>query len=81
MRRPIDYIVEKRKNAESVIFLTGGTGFMGSHIAAALLKRGYFVVFLCRPKHDLGAYERVQKVLEWHGLPCNTNFKVVSGQA
>jgi len=80
MRRSEDYIVEKRKNAESVIFLTGGTGFTGSHIAAALLKRGYFVVFLCRPKHDLGAYERVQKVLEWHGLPYNTNFKVVSGQ-
>jgi len=80
MRRPVDYIVEKRKNAESVIFLTGGTGFMGSHIAVALLKRGYFVVFLCRPKHNLGAYERVQKVLEWHGLPYNKNFKVVSGQ-
>jgi len=80
MRRPIDYIVEKRKNAESVIFLTGGTGFMGSHIAAELLRRVYFVIFLCRPKHNLSAYERVQKVLEWHGLPYNKNFKVVSGQ-
>jgi nucleoside-diphosphate-sugar epimerase len=80
MRRTVDYIVEKRKNAESVIFLTGGTGFMGSHIAVELLKRGYFVVFLCRPKHDLSAYERVQKVLEWHGFPYNENFKVVSGQ-
>jgi len=80
MRRSEDYIVEKRKNAESVIFLTGGTGFMGSHIAAELLKRGYFVVFLCRPKHNLGAYERIQKVLEWHDLPYNKNFKVVTGQ-
>ena len=80
MRRSVDYIVEKRKNAESVIFLTGGTGFMGSNIAVALLKKGYFIIFLCRPKHDLGAYERVQKLLEWHGLPYNTNFKVVSGQ-
>ena len=80
MRRPVDYIVEKRKNAESVIFLTGGTGFMGSHIAVELLKRGYFVIFLCRPKHNLSAYERVQKVLEWHGLPYNKNFKVLSGQ-
>jgi len=80
MRRSVDYIVKKRKNAESVIFLTGGTGFMGSHIAVELLKRGYFVIFLCRPKHDLGAHERVQKVLEWHGLPYNKNFKVVSGQ-
>ena len=80
MRRSVDYIVEKRKNAESVIFLTGGTGFMGSHIAVALLKRGYFVIFLCRPKHDLSAYERVQKILEWHGFPYNKNFKVVSGQ-
>jgi len=80
MRRSVDYIVEKRKNAESVIFLTGGTGFMGSNIAVALLKKGYFIIFLCRPKHDLGAYERVQKLLEWHSLPYNTNFKVVSGQ-
>jgi nucleoside-diphosphate-sugar epimerase len=80
MRRSVDYIIEKRKNAGSVIFLTGGTGFMGSHIATELLKRGYFTVFLCRPKHDLSAYERVQKVLEWHGLPYNKNFKVVRGQ-
>jgi nucleoside-diphosphate-sugar epimerase len=80
MRTSEDCIAEKRNNAESVIFLTGGTGFMGSHIAVALLQRGYFVIFLCRPKHDLGAYERVQKVLEWHGLPRNTNFKVVNGQ-
>ena len=79
MRRPVDYLVEKRKNAESVIFLTGGTGFMGSHTAVELLKRGYFVILLCRPKHNLSAYERVQKVLEWHNLPYNKNFKVVSG--
>ena len=79
MRRPVDYLVEKRKNAESVIFLTGGTGFMGSHTAVELLKRGYFVILLCRPKHNLSACERVQKVLEWHNLPYNKNFKVVSG--
>jgi nucleoside-diphosphate-sugar epimerase len=80
MRTSVDYIVEKRGNAESVIFLTGGTGFMGSHIAVELLKRGYFVIFLCRPNHDLGAYERIEKVLEWHRFPYNKNFKVVSGQ-
>lgn len=80
MRRSVDYIVVKRKNTESVIFLTGGTGFTGSHIAVELLKKGYFIIFLCRPKHNLSAYERVQKVLEWHDLPHSEKFKVVSGQ-
>lgn len=80
MRRSTDYLVEKRQNAQSVIFLTGGTGFMGSHIAMELLKRGCFIVLLCRPKHNMSAYERVQKVLEWHGLDYSKNFKVVSGQ-
>jgi nucleoside-diphosphate-sugar epimerase len=80
MRKSVDHIAEKRKNAKSVIFLTGGTGFIGSHIAVELLKRGYFVIFLCRPKHDLSAFERVQKVLEWHSLPYDKNFKTVSGQ-
>lgn len=75
-----DHIVEKRKNTQSVILLTGGTGFMGSHIAVQLLNRGYFVIFLCRPKHNLTAYERVRKVLQWHGLDCSNNLKVLSGQ-
>jgi nucleoside-diphosphate-sugar epimerase len=80
MRRSTDYLVEKRQNAQRVIFLTGGTGFMGSHIAIQLLNKGYFVIFLCRPKHNRSAYERVQKVLEWHGLDCSNNLKVLSGQ-
>jgi len=80
MRTSADYIVDKRKNAETVIFLTGGTGFIGSHIAVNLLKRGYSVVILCRPKNNLGAHERVQRVLGWHGFSYNENLKVVNGQ-
>jgi nucleoside-diphosphate-sugar epimerase len=80
MRKSTIYLIEKRNSAQSVIFLTGGTGFMGSHIAVELLKRGYSVVLLCRSKHDLNAYERAQEVLKWHGLDCDRNLKVVSGQ-
>jgi len=80
MRRPTDYIFKNRKNTQNVMLLTGGTGFMGSHIAAQLLNRGYFVIFLCRAKHNLSAYERVRKVLQWHGLNCSNNLKVLSGQ-
>ena len=80
MRETIDHIVEKRRRRKKIIFLTGGTGFVGSHLAVELLKRGYFVILLSRPKRNLNAFERVQQILRWHNFPYNENLKVVSGQ-
>jgi nucleoside-diphosphate-sugar epimerase len=34
------------------VFLTGGTGLLGSHLASDLLDRGHQVVALCRPGSD-----------------------------
>ncbi len=55
----------KRDNRESVFLITGGTGFIGSHTAVALLERGYRVILLCRPGRKISARERVDKLLDW----------------
>jgi nucleoside-diphosphate-sugar epimerase len=61
--------IEKRREAKSSrFFLTGGTGFLGSHIAIELLKRGYRVWLLARSGNHQPAEARVQKLLDWHGL-------------
>ncbi len=80
MRETINHIKEKRRRRKNVIFLTGGTGFVGSHLAVELLKKGYFVILLSRPKHNLDAFERVQQILRWHNFPYSENLKVVNGQ-
>ena len=41
------------------ILLTGGTGFIGSHIAARLLQNGHTIYFLARSDTRLSAEERV----------------------
>jgi nucleoside-diphosphate-sugar epimerase len=47
-------------------FLTGGTGFLGSHIGVELLRQGHEVTFLARGDRRLSAAERVDQVLRWH---------------
>ena len=46
--------------------MTGGTGFIGSHVTAELLKRGHSVFLLARRNAYLSAEERVRQVLDWH---------------
>jgi nucleoside-diphosphate-sugar epimerase len=48
------------------VFLTGGTGFLGSYLAAALLSKGSQVTFLARPGKRLSAEDRVRQILDWH---------------
>ena len=63
------------------VFLTGGTGFLGSYLAAALLSKGSQVTFLARPSTRLSAKDRVRQILDWHevspALRCNV--RVVTG--
>jgi thioester reductase-like protein len=45
------------------IFLTGATGFLGSHLAYALLSRGHRVTALSRGSKSASAQDRVHSVL------------------
>jgi nucleoside-diphosphate-sugar epimerase len=58
----------KRTSRASRFFLTGGTGFLGSHIAVALLKRGFRVLALARPDDRGSAGDRIRELLDWFGL-------------
>jgi len=51
-----------------VTFLTGGTGFLGSHIGAELLKRGEETYFYTRGNRKTTAADRLQNILDWHDV-------------
>ena len=59
---------ERRLRKASTILLTGGTGFIGSHIAVELLRRGYRVILLVRPTRQQSARVRVERLFRWLGL-------------
>jgi nucleoside-diphosphate-sugar epimerase len=81
-RRASPEQIEKRRADRAVRFLlTGGTGFLGSHIAVELLRRGHRVTLLARRDKDRRAEERVQEILDWFGLPASERhaIRVVEG--
>ena len=68
MRITTEALAAKRSQKETVFLVTGGTGFIGSHIAVELLGKGYTVVLLCRPAKHVSALERVDRLLAWFQL-------------
>lgn len=68
MRASPDEIREKRAGRRSGILVTGATGFLGSHLAVELLRRGYRVYILARAWKNLTARDRVRRLLEWFGM-------------
>ena len=58
-----------------LVFLTGGTGFVGSHTVAALTRRGHRVRLLVRNE------DRVATALAPHGVPASAIESVVVGNA
>lgn len=48
----------------NTILLTGGTGFLGGHLAHRFLLRGDHVIFLARPQRSRSAHERVKALLD-----------------
>jgi nucleoside-diphosphate-sugar epimerase len=68
IRTDSETIKERRRNRASTFLLTGGTGFLGSHIAAAMLSRGYRLIMLARPYEKQIAAERVARLFRWLGV-------------
>jgi nucleoside-diphosphate-sugar epimerase len=65
-----------------MILLTGGTGFLGAHIAAHLIGQGEEVILLARSKQGLSAADRVGRLLDWLGVgpEPRKNVRVIEGQ-
>lgn len=51
-----------------VIALTGATGFLGSHLMASLLTKGYSIIVLGRPAKNESLKERIKRLLSWFGI-------------
>ncbi len=56
-----------KKNITSIA-LTGATGFLGSHLMAALLREGYRVIALGRPSGNATLYQRIAGILKWFDM-------------
>ena len=56
------------KTGDEKYLLTGATGFLGSHIMAALLLQGKGVVIVGRPSGGDSLKERIRRLLNWLGI-------------
>jgi len=61
------------------VFLTGATGFIGSHLTARLLQDGYHVKALARRSKTVSARERVETILGAAGAARFENLRVLEG--
>ncbi len=68
MRIGADELRSRRADRGARVLVTGGTGFLGSHIAAALLRSGCRVTILARSSKSLPARARVDRLADWLGL-------------
>jgi len=50
------------------IALTGATGFLGSHLMASLLIKGYNIIIFGRPAKNESLNERISRLLRWFGM-------------
>ena len=61
------------------IFLTGATGFIGSHLTARLLSDGHHLKALARPSKNFSARDRVEKIVTAAGVTRFENLHVLEG--
>jgi nucleoside-diphosphate-sugar epimerase len=50
------------------IALTGATGFLGSHLMATLLSKGYNIIVFGRSAKNESLEERISRLLQWFGI-------------
>jgi nucleoside-diphosphate-sugar epimerase len=62
------------------LLLTGGTGFIGSHLAARFLQQGHFIYFLARADRRLSAEERILRALAPLLTPAKDRYRVLDGE-
>jgi len=51
-----------------VIALTGATGFLGSHLMAAMLTKGYNIIVFGRSAKNESLEDRISRLLQWFGI-------------
>jgi nucleoside-diphosphate-sugar epimerase len=61
------------------IFLTGATGFLGSHLTARLLGDGHYIKVLARSSRNASAQDRVRQILYDMGVSRFENLTVLEG--
>jgi nucleoside-diphosphate-sugar epimerase len=55
-------------NNKPVIALTGATGFLGSHLMAGMITKGYNIIVFGRPAKNESLKERIFRLLKWFGV-------------
>ena len=61
------------------IFLTGATGFIGSHLTSRLLQEGHDVTVMARHSKNVSARDRVVSILQEVGVTNFSNLCVFDG--
>jgi len=69
-----------REERSGRILVTGATGFLGSHVAVALLRAGYRVAVLARASKGLSARDRIARLARWFSLDGDAgSIEIVEG--
>lgn len=65
-----------KKDARTIV-LTGATGFLGSHLMAALAENGYEVIVLGRSQKNESLTNRINKLSDWFGIEPDTDIECI----
>jgi len=72
MRITEEELKKTRNGCNNHYLITGGSGFIGSHLAIHLMERGHRITLLVRPGKGLSAQERIKRLIDWFKSTGNT---------